>query len=731
MTIFFVLIASFAMAQRQSKAPSASTSIPVYFPNAQNPEYIFDDFGTIIGNGSANSAIYDLTGTMFSHSVRTYGFGNPLYTNIRIGLSSNPGYITTKTFKDLNIYSENINVSFKIRQVNNSFLKMKVLVGIADAAGDIKESTAAYVHSVDIQPFVLTGGATPFTQYTLTIPSTATENMSIQFKDNGTGNGSTLRTFDIDDLKISNESLTTYVNGGWTNGEPNQSKDATVLEPYGQSITARSLNIDAGANVVVPNGVYHRLYGPLRVKSGSLTYEHGAYLKQPETVNEGKVTFKRNSKPMYRIDLNTWSSPVEGQNLKAFSPKTVDNRFYGYDGWTNDWYNLSPDDDFQAGIGVGIRSPNNFPTWDPKKVVPSKVFNGVFTGVPYSSTIQNEAVGTEVSPAGFNLIGNPFGAPIDLNKIFSGNLTEDKTTKILSIHFWSHTIPDVSQWGDNWQQINQTGSSTPFSNNFVDVGTGFFVKVQTSTFAVTLDPEMTTVNPTSTPIYHKGPKKEENSRIWLSLNDKTFKLNSIMVGYVEGASNDFDAHYDSNKQANNASGLYTSLGEKQLTIQGRALPFTNKDRVAMHLSVKANDGLFVQLEDVEGVFEEDQIVYLKDNDLKIVHNLSENPIYHFTSNPGEYPNRFELVYSKETLGLQEQTQTKDFEVYTDREVLNVVAKTKDLIKNIKLYDIMGKLVVAKEAINSSTFSTRLTKNVYILKVETSEGNVFTKKIIIQ
>lgn len=184
--------------------------------------------------------------------------------------------------------------------------------------------------------------------------------------------------------------------------------------------------------------------------------------------------------------------------------------------------------------------------------------------------------------------------------------------------------------------------------------------------------------------------------------------------------------------------MYSVIDSDLFTIQGKANPFVDTDRVPLHLSVKSLDKnnkqpqeLFIQLEGADGLFEQGQTIYLRDNVENRVHNLSENGIYHFTEAIGEYANRFEITYTNKVLGSQDQTQPKVFEVYTNGNELNVTLFSNDLIKNIKLYDIIGNLVFHKEGINNKNFSTRLNKNVYILKMETKNGNVYTKKIIIQ
>ncbi|MGZ9677524.1 hypothetical protein [Flavobacterium sp. GNP001] len=57
------------------------------------------------------------------------------------------------------------------------------------------------------------------------------------------------------------------------------------------------------------------------------------------------------------LDYSLWSSPVSGQKLKAFSPNTLDNRFYTYNPSSNIYVAVAAPatTDFAVGNGYLIR----------------------------------------------------------------------------------------------------------------------------------------------------------------------------------------------------------------------------------------------------------------------------------------------------------------------------------------------------------------------------------------
>ena len=90
---------------------------------------------------------------------------------------------------------------------------------------------------------------------------------------------------------------------------------------------------------------------------------------------------------------------MAGQNLKSFSPNTLDNRFYSYDSSQNLYSQVNPSStSFSPATGYLIRAPNTWTASTPT------TFNGVFTGVPNNGTITL----TGLTPNKFYAVGNPY-----------------------------------------------------------------------------------------------------------------------------------------------------------------------------------------------------------------------------------------------------------------------------------------------------------------------------------
>jgi len=121
-------------------------------------------------------------------------------------------------------------------------------------------------------------------------------------------------------------------------------------------------------------------------------------------------------------------------------------------------------------------------------------------------------------------------------------------------------------------------------------------------------------------------------------------------------------------------------------------------------------------------------IYLEDKTVNIIHDLKQAP-YSFASSVGQFNDRFVLRYNNETLG------NEDFE--TNNEVLVIannaieVVSTGMAIDNVRVYNVLGQLLLDSE-VNSNTFVTsKLQKNntALLVQITLENGAKVTKKIV--
>lgn len=224
-----------------------------------------------------------------------------------------------------------------------------------------------------------------------------------------------------------------------------------------------SLQLNSLSNLTLPKGITVANTGS---DTGSFTVQNNANLIQTNTTavtNTGNIIVNRNSASINLYDYTLWSSPVAGQKLKAFSPETLDTRFYSYNSTAN-LYNAVPaplTTDFAIANGYLIRAPNTWTAATPT------TFNGVFTGVPNNGTITISGL----TSGNYYAVGNPYPSTISVADFYTANPTAG------TLYFWRRTNGDVSTTAyatrNSLGATSASGGLTPSAD--IAVGQGFIV----------------------------------------------------------------------------------------------------------------------------------------------------------------------------------------------------------------------------------------------------------------
>ena len=126
----------------------------------------------------------------------------------------------------------------------------------------------------------------------------------------------------------------------------------------------------------------------------------------------------------------------------------------------------------------------------------------------------------------------------------------------------------------------------------------------------------------------------------VKINESTDVTTTALIGYIDGATDDYDADYDADLFGLGADALFTVLPDRKLGIQGKSFPFGMNDIVKVGTNHYETGSYVFSLGEMEGVFANGQSIYLKDHETGIITKLSESP-YSFTANQGLTEGRFE------------------------------------------------------------------------------------------
>jgi hypothetical protein len=581
----------------------------------------------------------------------------------------------------------------------------------------------------------------------LTAPITAAEVASV-----GTVNVTVYNTCnnystDPTTFTITAPTTTTWNGTAWNYGAPTATVNAIIAGNYATqtngNFTAQSLTVNSGNTITINSGTNMTVSNSITNNAGATNFiveNNGNLIQSNEAVNTGLITVKRNSAPMYRYDYTLWSSPVSGQNLKSFSSATLSDRFYIYNSVlaTNGNYEtIFPAQDqatynFVKAKGYLVRSPDNYANFVSTST-PGVSYPGVFIGVPHNgaysfplSNINN----------GYNLVGNPYPSAISIASLFSSNSNAIEGT----VWLWRKRN-GVS--GSGYATTTglgvaspQTGVNGMATDGLLLTGQGFFVKMKPNATQTSLNfnNAMRSVNTGGT-FFRSATEtfdldEAEKHRIWINLSNETDVISQILVGYMTGATQGIDYGIEGKYFGDSPIALNSLVENTEFAVQGRSLPFSASDIIPLSFKTNIAGSYSISLDQIDGLFEGDQEIFLKDNMLGQVHNLKASS-YSFTSESGSFSNRFELIYQAQ-LGINNpEMNASEVVVYKKNSNL-IINSGSYTMKRIDIYDISGRLIFSKQNVNTSTFTVlnlNIANQVLVVKVNTAENGSANKKIV--
>lgn len=579
---------------------------------------------------------------------------------------------------------------------------------------------------------------------------------------------------------------TTTWTDSWNNGAPTFNKAVIISANYDTapaaqgSFEACSVAITGGNTLTVRGNTYVSIQNDLTVDANAtlLVEDNGTLVQIDDAgvnTNNGTVNIKRIS-TIRRQDYVYWSSPISGFSVSNVSPLTQANYILKWNpigantnGGEGLWVTTA--ETMVPGKGYILRGPSTFDLVTPADMTASflgttttqKPNNGIITPTISRGTDLNagsagpNGIIRTVRDDNFNLVGNPYASAIDAVDFLTLNNNIEG-----AIYLWTHgslpssaiTDPFYGNYVYNYTSsdyitYNISGASSGPSafNGFVSSGQSFFVVMNpgaTGSQTVTFNNAMRRDALTNTyydntyfyrnnnPITQFGQSLEKN-RIWLDLIGSNGNVNRTLVGYIEGATNEKDRLFDAEVKVGNAQNFYSIIGDNTFVNQGKSVPFTTTDKVPLGLQLTNATQYTIAISAIDGLFQnQNQSIYLEDKYLNIIHDLKVAP-YYFTSIAGRFDDRFVIRYTNLLL------ENEDFDFINNNVVVAVsnqqinIKSSFEEIKEILVYDILGRKVYENAKINSNLFSISDVVSNHqslIVKITLFNGQVITRKIIL-
>jgi hypothetical protein len=579
---------------------------------------------------------------------------------------------------------------------------------------------------------------------TTTVSGLAVGNYTFRVTDNTSGCKSPLTA----SVSISSQTTNTWNGTAWSTGSvPTLDQNIVFtgnyppatdpnIDLYGCSCRVSGIGtkvtIKSGRTLTITNGVTVDI-------NESLIFENNASLVQINNVtNIGAIVYKRISFPMKNFDATYWSSPVSGQTLVDLSPNTLSDKYIAY--YNSAWKTEVRTNIMKPGIGYGIRVPK--PNFWPNPLATTYAQPVEFKGVPNNGNI----VSSQAMTAGkYYLIGNPYPSALDARAFLFTNVNNN-TVLNGTIYFWTHNTAITPSGGvyvyssNDYASFNATGGTATTGTNgaiplgYIAAGQSFMASAKANGI-VEFNNSMRVGGSNNGQFFKPGKTSKlpelEKHRLWLNMTNSGGAFKQTLIGYIDGATNSYDVDFDGETfDGNSYIDFYSINAASKLSIQGRALPFTDTDLVPLGYRSTIAGDFTISINTADGNLAT-QRVYLEDKQTGTINELTAGN-YTFATKAGTFNDRFVLRYKNATLG------TGDFEM-TDDSVLVAVQNKKisinstvENIDKVFIYDISGKQLYKKDAINNLQLiieTLPFAQQVLLVKIILDNGYQTTKKVI--
>ncbi len=540
---------------------------------------------------------------------------------------------------------------------------------------------------------------------------------------------------------------TTWNGTIWSNGVPDSTTKAIFGAIYNSAgsgagdLQACSLEVLTNAIVTVRSGDTFTIQNEIKIPSSmlptALIFEDSANLIQVNNVvNTDYIYYRRNTTPIKQYDYTYWSSPVVSEVLSTFSPNTT--QVFKWDTSIYNWSFVSTASTMNVGTGYIVRAPDAAP-FNPTT---ANIFNGEFFGIPNNGTLTTPIVVTGAN--NLNLIGNPYPSALDADSFITYNQPANGGVLAGTMYFWTHNTPITANnyTSNDYASYNLTGGvgtmapsnpcagcNSAMPNGKVAAGQAFFIPAQSSGVATYTNTMRSAVNNQFFKSNTAVTSIEKN-RFWLDISNTDGLYKQVLIGYVEGATNEIDPAFDGKSiDVGNPIMIYSIEGDSKLAIQGRGLPFNQNDIIAIGYKSTVASAFEFKLSNFDGLFTNQDII-IEDTLQNVFFNLREGD-YSFTTEIGTFDTRFKLHFIDTSTLHTATINAASFVVYTVNNQTTINAGTINM-KQVALFDIQGRLLQNHEVkdVPEYKFVAPPQNQVILLKITTSDDKIVFKKIVI-
>ncbi len=484
---------------------------------------------------------------------------------------------------------------------------------------------------------------------------------------------------------------------------------AGVTQPVaGLGSVCGTLKIESGASVEVAASGTLTVNGDLVIEgpSGLLVKSGGSLIQNSAGV---EATVERDiaagSSPH---GWHLLSAPVAAQAIHpAFTNATPGNYdFYAWWELTSQWVNyknitVSPTWD-EANMLGGTPGHLNFIPGKGYLVSYAAASTKQFSGVLNKDNISVSGLAVSAGDyKGWHLLGNPFTSAITWG---TGN--------------WA--LSNITATAKIWKESTAAYIDLTSGLGIIPSLNGFMVET-TGSGALTI-PTDARVHNTTTPWY----KATDNPKIILQANDPSGQTAQESIIISENAATaGFDPAFDSHFLAGHAPLFYSVAGSDQLSTNAQPeiggavqIPFDFIKNNGVNFTIEAK-----LISNLAGP------VILNDLKTNASQDLKVSPVYSFTSEAGDNPNRFMISFR--SVGIDDNKNSNSFAISSTGKTIIVNANVDNITGSVNVYNMMGQLMAQQSLSGGKLTKINLASGTgyYLVKVITAD-NSYSAKVII-
>ncbi|AZQ63766.1 T9SS type A sorting domain-containing protein [Flammeovirga pectinis] len=519
-------------------------------------------------------------------------------------------------------------------------------------------------------------------------------------------------------IEFSDPNQSNFDGENWSNGSPSKTTNVVIDENatlnVSSPINVNSISLSPGSKINIAENGGLTVSGDV-VNYGVIKIANGGYIIQEENsdyLGTGTVEYTIVGDGLETV-YNYFSSPYVseqsfGGNIYSYNPTLPQSNSYSElnKGWQAHNGAMTP--------GQGYTATN--------------VDQEVLSGTPNNGDINVSVY--KGAHTGFNLIGNPYLSPIDIDKFVALNGPDDNNVIEPTIYLWDQDISDEN----NFQSADYAtykpgigavaGGSTETPNGEIAVGQGFYIEAKSSGTVIFRNSMRSTDNSQ----FFRVKESNEVARLWLNVHHENSSFNQTLIAFKDNADDLYDPTLDVKKLVGNTNfTLYSQIeneDDKYVINVFNNFAIDEKE-IALGLVTSFDGEHEFELADYDHL--ENFPILLVDNKTGLEYNLKEESVKIYLPK-GDYSDRFTMKF-REANVLSNRTTLEEVLLGTSHGKLHLL--TNQLVSVLKVFDLNGQEILQlKDLSPNSTIDHQLDKGIYIIQIQ-QENTIETQKIVLK